>query len=264
MRIVADNLQVMNPEIAEALETMDPQPIQALAGRCLKAGAQALDINSGPLRRAPRERFAFFVETVQAIASCPLLLDTTNAEAMRAGLQVSRSRPIINGFSLEPHKAKTILPLAREFDTDIIGYLLHPDSRVPIEADTLMTIALDLFTMFTRTGMPPERLIIDPVITPVTWDQGIQHNRAVLAVLRQLPELLGFPVRTIAGLSNLASGLSSLERKIALEAAFLPMLAAAGLDMVLMNCLHTSCVRLARICDSLLSDRVLTWAEVDL
>ena len=263
MLIVADNLHVVDPLIAASLAQMDPEPIRDLARKCLAAGAQALDINSGPLRREPGKRFAFFVEAAQAAGQVPLLLDTTNVEALRAGLQACSGRAIINGFSLEPARMDAILPLACKFDADIIGYLLRPDSSVPFEADEMMNTALELFTALSSAGLPPERLIIDPVIAPVFWEKGIQHNQAVLAVISRLPDLLGFPVRTIAGLSNLASGPVSLARKIALESAFLPMLAAAGLDMVLMNSLHAPVVRLARTCGALLSDRIFSWAEVE-
>ncbi|MEJ2037488.1 MAG: dihydropteroate synthase [Desulfosarcinaceae bacterium] len=263
MLIVADNLHVIDPLIAAALEDMNPGPIQTLARKCLSAGAQALDINSGPLRRGPRKRFAFFVDAVQAVGNVPLVLDTTNPQALRAGLQACRPRVIINGFSAEPARIENILPLALEFDADIIGYLLRCDGSVPLEADEMMSLAIDLVAASSAAGLPSERLIIDPIIAPVSWEKGIQHNRAVLAVLAGLQELLGFPVRTIAGLSNLASGPVSVARKIALESAFLPMLAAAGLDMVMMNVLHPPCVRLARTCSALLSDRIFAWVEMD-
>ena len=83
MIIVADNLHIVNTTVADALQRMDPQPIQKLVRRCAKAGAQAIDIYSGPLAKWPEKRFAFLVETVQEITSLPLLLDTTNPTALK-------------------------------------------------------------------------------------------------------------------------------------------------------------------------------------
>jgi 5-methyltetrahydrofolate corrinoid/iron sulfur protein methyltransferase len=54
MRLVADNLTVTNPVIATALSRRAPGPIQILVQRCEKAGAQAIDLNSGPLFKTPR------------------------------------------------------------------------------------------------------------------------------------------------------------------------------------------------------------------
>lgn len=262
MHIVADNLHVINPVIADAVSRYENEPIQDLVRRCEQAGAQVIDINSGPLRREPQKHFSFLVEAVQAVTDLPLMLDTTNPEALDAGLRVCRRRSIINGFSLEPAKLARILPLAKQYDSDIIGYLLDPKSQVPIEEEEIMALAVALFEAYTGTGLDPGRLIIDPVVAPLSWDNGRRHNRAVLSLLRNLTDLLGAPVRTIAGLSNLATGAMPLNRKIALEQAYLPMLAAAGLDMVLLNVFHEPAVQTARTCAALLGDKIFTWAGI--
>lgn len=264
MIIVADNLTVTHTVFATALDDMDPAPIQKLVHRCEQAGAQAIDLNSGPLAKAPAERFDFLVETVQAVTTLPLVLDTTNPEALAAGLKACRNPAVINGFSMERVKLEKILPLAEESGADIIGYLLYPDSHVPIEEDEMMSTAVSLFETFTSTGLDPGRLIIDPVVTPLSWDNGLRHNQALLSVLGRLPDLLGTPVRTIAGLSNLTSGVAGKERKTALESAYLPMLAAAGLDMALLNVFHPSTVRTALSSNALLGHGIFSWSEIGL
>ena len=261
MIIVADNLHIVNPIVSEALTRLDPGPIRELVQRCRRSGAQAIDINSGPLPKSPERYFSFLVETVQAQTDVPLVLDTTNPEALEAGLRLCRHRPIINGFSLEPVKLERILPLASRYHVDIIGYLLGPGSRVPIEEEEVMAMAVELFEAYTRSGLDPQHLIIDPVIAPLSWDNGIRHNQAVLSVVQRLPDLLGVPVRTIAGISNLASGAIPTTRKIELEQSFLPMLASAGLDMALMNVFHEPTVRTAVLCDALLGDKVFAWRQ---
>lgn len=259
MLIVADNLHIVRPDIARAVEQMDPTPIEAMVRGCIRSGAQAIDINPGPLSRKAETRMAFVVETVQAVTDLPLLLDTTNTAAMAAGLGVCRNRAIINGFSMEPAKIEGILPLANRHNADIIGYLLHADSRVPIEQDEMMGLAVALFEVYTDAGLPPERLIIDPVVAPLSWQDGLRHNQAVLALIRSLPDLLGVPIRTIAGVSNLASGSIPVARKVALEQAFVPMLAAAGLDMALMNVDHGPTIETIHLCSNMLGDGVFAW-----
>jgi 5-methyltetrahydrofolate corrinoid/iron sulfur protein methyltransferase len=262
MQIIADNLHVIRPDIAEAVKRLDPEPIEAWARRCLECGAQAIDINSGPLPKQPRKRFAFLVETVQAVCQLPLVLDTTNAQALDAGLAVRNGPSIINGFSMEPQKLDAILPLATKYDVDIIGYLLDPKSRIPTEPEQMMALAVELFNACTAAGVPTQHLIIDPVVAPLSWQNGAQHNQAVLTLIRSLPDLLGTPVRTIAGLSNLVSGPYGMGYKIALQNAYLPMLAAAGLDLILMNVLQTPVVQTARACTALLSDQILSWEQI--
>lgn len=262
MLLVADNLHVVDPAISKAVENFDPGPIQSLVARCNEAGAQAIDINSGPLPRQPEAHFTFLVESIQAVTDRPLLLDTTNPKALRAGLEACRRRPVINGFSLEPAKIERILPLAGLYEADIIGYLLDARSRVPVTVEDMMDLAVSLFETAIKSGLDPQHLIIDPVIAPLSWENGAIHNRAVLTVLRSLPDLLGMPIRTIAGLSNLASGPIPRRQKIFLEQAFLPMLAAAGLDLVLLNMFNTPSVQTAKACDALLGDKVFAWAAI--
>lgn len=263
MIIVADNLNIVNPLVAEAVSRLDAEPIRHMALQCQQAGAGAIDINSGPLPRMPEKYFTFLVEAVQDATALPLLLDTTNPKALEAGLRSCRRPAIINGFSLEPAKLERILPLAAEFDADIIGYLLGPGSEVPFEEEAVMSVAVELFETFCRTGLDPRRLIIDPVIAPLSWDNGLRHNRAVLNVIRALPDLLGVPVRTIAGVSNLSSGAIGVNRKIELEQVFLPMLAAAGLGMALLNVFHKRTVHTAGLCEALLGEKVFAWQRND-
>ena len=261
MQIIADNIQVTDPLVAKALEEMDPLPIQDLAKKCADAGADRLDINPGPLTRNGEEKMAFLVEAVQEVCDLPLSLDTSNPSAMAAGLQVCRKKPILNGFSLEPAKLQNILPLAATFPCDITGFLLHPNGNVPGNAEERLTPAVELFQALLEKGIDPQRLLIDPVLVPLMWEDGTRHAMELLYVIRMLPELLGFPVRTVVGLSNLTSGRAPKEKKRLLEAAYLPMLASAGLDVVMMNISHQETLSVARACGVITRQGTFSWEE---
>ncbi len=85
MILVADNLQVTNPIIATAIDQLNPEPIQDLVKKCESAGAQAIDINPGPLSKIPEKKMTFRVEAVLSVTRLPLLLDTSNPKALEAG-----------------------------------------------------------------------------------------------------------------------------------------------------------------------------------
>lgn len=259
MILIADNLTVTNCAIAKAIQDMDPGPIQDLVFQCERAGAEAIDINPGPLTKDPEEKMTFLVAAVQSVCGLPLLLDTTNPKALEAGLRVSLNPVIINGFSLEPKKLEFILPLAKKYDADIIGYLLYPNGHVPPGEDDLTQIALDLYKAFKKTGMDDSRLIIDPVVAPLMWENGMHHNRSILSIIRSLPDLLGFPARTIAGISNLTSGPVPVGKKRVAEQTFIPMLAAAGLTFALLNVLLPDTLRITRMSHMLLNTDVFSW-----
>jgi 5-methyltetrahydrofolate corrinoid/iron sulfur protein methyltransferase len=230
-----------------------------MATACRDAGARAIDINAGPLSRQPQEKMAFLVHTVQEAVDLPLVLDTTNSDALAAGLAACRQPAIINGVSLEPEKLKRILPLARQYDSDIIGYLLGPDGHVPGDAAGRMQAAVQLVVECQQAGVSAEHLIIDPIVAPLVWQDGNLQNVAVLEVIRSLPDLLGAPVRTIAGLSNLTTGAPDADTRRHYQQTFLPMLAAAGLDMILMNVLDAATMRTVDACRNLTTGGIFTW-----
>ena len=259
MIVVADNLRITIPAVQRAVERQDPEPLRRLANAFREAGAQAIDVNSGPLSRHPQEKMNFLVRSVQDSVDLPLVLDTSNPDAMAAGLEACRGRAVINGISLEPEKLKRLLPLARRSDADVIGYLLRADGHVPADADGRMQAAVELFSECRNAGIPAERLVFDPVVAPLAWQDGNRQNMAVLEVIRTLPDLLGAPVRTMAGLSNLTTGAPDNRTRTRYQAAFLPMLAAAGLDMILMNVLDTVLMQTASACGRIVGENVFSW-----
>jgi 5-methyltetrahydrofolate corrinoid/iron sulfur protein methyltransferase len=259
MIIVADNLRITLPSIQRAVEEMDPDPICGMVEDCVKAGAHSIDINSGPLSKGAEEKMTFLVNTVQSVCDLPLVLDTTNPDAMAAGLSTCRNRAIMNGVSLEKHKLEKMLPLAVEHKVDVIAYLLNADSHVPADAAGRMEVAVALFDLLQQAGIPSDRIIIDPVVAPLVWQDGNRQNMDVMEVIRTLPDLLGEKVKTIAGLSNLTSGAPDAEKRHRYQAAFLPMLAAAGLDIVLMNAMDPAIMRLAATCGTLVEESIFSW-----
>ncbi len=259
MDIVADNLTITNAIVADAVQRLDPTPIQNIVRRCEKAGAGMIDINSGPLTRKPEKLMTFLVDSVRKASNLPLLLDSSNAVALEAGLRVCLGKAIINGFSLEPDKLALILPLARKFETRIIGYLLYPDSNVPADGAERLTVALELYSRFSEAGLAPEQLIIDPVIPPLLWQNGHTQAMEVVNVIRTLPDLLGFKVQTIAGISNLTTGPGNQAQKPVFEQVYTAMLAEAGLTMALVNVFHTGTMAAIRACNTLISTKVFSW-----
>lgn len=262
MILIADNLQIMNPAVEAALADLDPTPIQELVLACRKAGAQMIDINAGPLPKEGDKKMAFLVEAIQDVCDLPLLLDTVNPLAIEAGLQAASSPVTINGFSLEAHKLESILPLARKYQADIIGYLLSPAGQVQQNADERLTAAVELLAEFEKAGLEREHLIIDPLVVPIIWQEGHRQARQVLRTIRDLPDVLGFEVKTVVGLSNLTAGARRHPKRLVLEPVYLSMLAAAGLDMVLLDIFHTETVAAAKAADALIGEKPFAWSEL--
>ncbi|MGD9972598.1 MAG: dihydropteroate synthase [Desulfatirhabdiaceae bacterium] len=263
MHLIADNIQPLDRIIFEAMENRNAFPIQKWVRFCEDAGANLIDINAGPLNRNPEQIMDFLVRTVQDTTDLPVLIDTTNPKAIEAGLLANTKTAIINGISLEPKKLEYILPLAVRFQVDVIGFLLNPDGHVPADGDGKIEAAIELYGACRRAGLPKEHLIIDPVLVPVSWQNGLAQNRSILSVIQQLPDVLDFPVRTLAGLSNLTAGEKDVNRKAVMEGAWIPMLALSGLSMLMMNMTRSQSVHMAKTCRTILTRDIFAWEEIE-
>ena len=268
MLLVADNLQITNPRIASAVYKRNPEPIREMVKQFTAAGVDAIDINSGPLPKDAEGAMGFLVSVVQEASGASILLDTTNPSAVAAGLAVSRSRAIVNGISLDTGRLTPMLPVIRDFDADVICYLMQSGYTLPVSVAERLSLSVELMEAVTRAGVAPERVIIDPVVAPLMWADGKERNLALIEVIRQLQEVLGFPVRTIAGISNLTSGFSGSpgihNEKHYLESAFTSMLAGAGLTMAMVNVAHRRTVAAVKASRALLIPAPFAWGQTGL
>ncbi len=106
MMLVADNLQILRPEVQEAMARKDPEPIARLIRQMEEAGAEAVDLNAGPCRRNPEREMAFLVQSAEAATRLPLFIDTANPRAMAAGVRAAGlSMALLNVFHTETMNA---------------------------------------------------------------------------------------------------------------------------------------------------------------
>jgi 5-methyltetrahydrofolate corrinoid/iron sulfur protein methyltransferase len=239
MILAADNLQIFNPVVAEALEKQDPRPLQDLARRCREAGAAMLDLNPGFLSKRQEDRLAFMVDAVQDAAALPLILDSPKAKILAKGLAACRKKPILNALTLEPQKLEEILPLAAAHQTDLVLLLLDERSFPAPTLEGKIALAVELRERALAAGLSPEQLIFDPVMPHLSWPDAWEQVRECIKTVRLLAGGAVFPepARTMAGLSNLRSHLRRAY-PLEVEMTCLAMLAGAGLNIVLADVLQ--------------------------
>ena len=92
MKTIGENLNVINKGIGRAFKEKDPAPIRAMAEKIAAAEVDYIDINLGPARKGGEELMTWVVETVQEVTDTPLCLDTSNIQAMAAGLKVCKKK----------------------------------------------------------------------------------------------------------------------------------------------------------------------------
>ncbi len=239
MRLAADCLTSTNPTVARALEELNPAPLMDLARRCQEAGARLLDLNPGYLPERRWDRMAFLVEAVQEAVNLPLILDSPQAAVLARGLAACREKPILSALTLEPRKIGEILPLAVEHDTDLVVLLLNEKSFAPPGLEEKLALAVELREQAVAAGLAPQRLIFDPVLPNLRWPDALLRIGETVEAVRWLAggQIFGEAARTMAGISNLRSGLRK-HYAVTLDTMVMALLAGAGLEIALADVLQ--------------------------
>jgi cobalamin-dependent methionine synthase I len=237
--LVADNIHGLNPVVADAMERLDPEPIRELAKRCEAAGADLIDINPGYLSKKREDRMEFLVDAVQEAASLGLVLDGADPRVLAVGLSACNEKPILNALSGEERKLREIPPLAVEKDTDLVILLMDERSFTPPSVEEKLALALELRGYAVDAGMSPDRLIFDPILPNLSWDDAFHRASQAVKTVRLLASgaVLQEPTRTMAGLSNLRSGLRD-RFPWEVERSCMSLLAGAGLEYLLADVLR--------------------------
>src|SRR4030042_6874634 len=90
MILIGENLNVISQPLGPALKDRNAAPIQEMAKEETAAGIDLVDLNIGPAPKGGDELMAWVVNTVQAVTDKMLSLDTTNLDAMQAGLKAHK------------------------------------------------------------------------------------------------------------------------------------------------------------------------------
>ena len=107
MLLIGENLNVISKKTANALKQKDASTIKEMALAQADAGMDMIDINLGPARKDGPELMEWVVKTVQDVVDLPLSLDTTNIDAIEAGLNnalyLKNELPACLSISLPPN-----------------------------------------------------------------------------------------------------------------------------------------------------------------
>ncbi|TET39192.1 MAG: dihydropteroate synthase DHPS [Dehalococcoidia bacterium] len=232
MIAIGECLQIISSRVRTAIEERDKGFLQDLAKRQVDKGANMLDLNIGPQKKTGAEVMEWLVNTIQEVTDVPLSLDTTNAEAIQAGLKVCKKKPIINSTNADPERMGVLFPLAARHDANIIALTLRA-TGLPATADTRVEIlSEDLLPAIEQYGVPLENVYIDPLV--LTVDGCQDHAPEVIKAVRVFKQITDPPLHTTCGLSNISNGAPREVRPI-LNRIYLVMLMGAGLDSAILD-----------------------------
>ncbi len=233
---IAENLNVINKKIGAAFKDKDPKPIREMVEGILKAEPDWIDINLGPARKNGAELMPWVVNVVQEMTDIPLVLDSSNIEAIEAGLKVCKKPALINSIMCRPERYDAMLPLVKKYDAYYVALMWGPNGMAR-DANERAELTTELLMAAQALDIPVSKAFIDPIITPVNIQQDqLMQN---LAFFEMLPDIVGAieeggVAKSTNGLSNVSNGNPEHLRPI-LNRVYLCMLRRKGMYSVIMD-----------------------------
>ncbi|MBQ5788209.1 MAG: dihydropteroate synthase, partial [Oscillospiraceae bacterium] len=233
----------------QALREQDLDYIVARGLEQQDAGADILDVNVGLPGIDEPAMMARTVKALQAVIDLPLQIDSSNPEAIEAGLRAVNGRAIVNSVSGKAESLETILPLCRKYGAKVVGLCLD-ENGIPETWQARAAIAARILNAALKIGMPKEDVLIDCLTLTVS----VQQNQAAetLKAVRHVRETLG--LHTVLGVSNISFGLPAREN---ITVSFLTQALSAGLDLPIVNPNQEA------VMDAIASYRVLSGEDRD-
>lgn len=231
MILIGERINGMFMDIKEAILSRDPCAIKDWAIRQTDAGACYLDINTGPTVDQEEQPavMEWLVKTVQEVSTLPCCLDSTNPDAIEAGLKVHKGKAMINSTTADQWKMDIYMPMAVKYNTALIGLAMN-EKGVPKSAADRVALAMEIVVNADANGISMEDLYIDPLVLPVNVAQD--HSVEVIEAIHQIKTLADPPPHTTIGLSNVSQRCS--DRHL-LNRTFIVMCMAAGLDSAVVD-----------------------------
>lgn len=233
--VTADGVRVIGERInptgkkrfQQALRDGELDYILAQGVQQAEAGAHILDVNVGLPGVDEPEMMRRVVKQLQGVVDLPLQIDSSNPDAVEAGLRVCNGRAIVNSVNGEPEVLARLLPIVKKYGACVVGLTLDGDG-IPESAEARFAIAARILDAALAHGIPRENVLIDCLTLTVSAQQS--GALETLKAVRMVREQLG--LHTVLGVSNISFGLPNREL---LNHSFLTLAMAHGLDLPIIN-----------------------------
>jgi 5-methyltetrahydrofolate--homocysteine methyltransferase len=203
----------------------------------IREGAHVLDVCVDYVGRDGVPDMDALILRLAQQSTAPIMLDSTQADVIEAGLKRLGGRAIINSINLEDGEARmaAVCPLVKEFGAAVVALVIDEEGQAR-DVEWKLRVAHRIHDLATqRYGLAAEDLLFDTLTFPLGSGQEDLRRDAIAtleAIRRTKAELPG--VRTILGVSNVSFGLSPAARQV-LNSAFLHEAREAGLDAAIVS-----------------------------
>ena len=203
-------------------------------------GAHLLDLCVDYVGRDGAADMAELASRLATAATLPLVLDSTEPEVIRAGLERLGGRAVVNSVNYEDgdgpdSRIARMMPIVREHGAAVIALTIDETGQART-AETKVAVATRLIEDMTGAwGMRRGDIIVDCLTFPIATGQeetrrdALETLDAIREVKRRYPD-----VQTTLGVSNVSFGLNPAARAV-LNSVFLNECVKAGLDSAIVH-----------------------------
>ena len=204
----------------------------------VEGGAHVLDVCVALTERTDeREQMTTLLRKLALSVPAPVCIDSTEADVIRAALEVWPGRALVNSVNLEDGRRRidAVVPSVREFGAAVLALTIDETGMAKTAARKVEVARRIHDIVVGEYGVAPGDLVFDALTFTLATGEAEFFRSALetLEGIRGIREALP-GVRTILGVSNVSFGLGPEARKI-LNSAMLYHAVRAGLDMAIVN-----------------------------
>lgn len=227
IRIIGERINPTGKRaLADSLREGSMSVVRSLAADQQAAGADLLDVNVGAVGVDASAALPAAVLALVGTTDLPLVLDTTDFAALEAALRLYPGRALVNSVNGEPESMAAVLPLAKRYGAAVVVLALD-ENGIPADVDGRLAVVEKIRAAAARNGLADSDLVVDSLVMTAATNPA-----APRVTLGTLAAAHARGLATVLGLSNVSHGLPS---RPLLNAAFLNVAAAEGLDAALLN-----------------------------
>ena len=224
----------------EALLAEDWQSCIEIARDQIRDGAHMLDLSVDYVGRDGVSDMKEIASRLATSSTLPIMLDSTEPDVLRAGLEHLGGRSIINSVNYEDGDGPTsrfarIMPLVKEHGAAVVALTIDEEGQARTAEWKLKVATRLIENLHNDWGIAVSDILIDCLTFPIATGQeetrkdGIETLRAISELKKIYPE-----VQTTLGVSNISFGLNPAAR-IVLNSVFLSEAVSAGLDSAIVH-----------------------------
>jgi 5-methyltetrahydrofolate--homocysteine methyltransferase len=246
----------------ELLLAEDYEGTLSVAQQQVRYGAHGIDLSVGFAGRDESRDMEILASLYSQKVTLPLMLDSTQTQALEIGLKQVGGKPIINSVNLEDgiEKFNAVCQLAKRFGAALVCLTID-EVGMAKDRETKVKVAERIYQLATKEhGLDPRDLVFDLLTFTVGSGEAEYHTAAIetIEAIREFhamhPEV-GF----VLGISNISFGLDKHAREY-LNSVFLHHCVKAGLSMAIVNVkntipMHKMSEEDIKVCEDLLFNR---------